>query len=351
MEATVIQRSVVPLSELTDGQEAVCFALLVNKTRGVTKRNERFVKCYFRDRMKTLEAPIWAGTRFVHECEKWNDGMPYRLVVRAEQKGNFGLQLDLLEVRPAEEGLDAADGFQLANLVESSRYGVQALEERVHTLIDRYVTDSALNRLVKLVLEQNRELFLKMPAASSMHHGYTNGLLEHVWSMTRVAAFVAEHYARYYEDLNPPLNVSMVIAAAVLHDIGKIRELSYSPVEAKYTKVGSLVGHVLLGRDMVRDAARQIDGFPDETLLLLEHAILAHHGKREFGAPILPQTIEALIVSFIDEMDAKLNAVARERIRSSSSDGDFTDKVYALDNRKFYKGVPVPPPEPSDLDY
>ncbi|MFO0956968.1 MAG: HD domain-containing protein [Isosphaeraceae bacterium] len=346
----MIQRPVVPLSQLTDGQEAVCFAMLANKTRGVTKRNEPFVKCYFRDRVKTLEAPIWASHKFIHECERWNDGMPYRLVVRAEQKANFGLQLDLLEIRPAEEGQDAADGFQISNLVESSRYGVRLLEERVHNLIDRYITDAYLNRLVKLLLEQNRELFLKMPAASAMHHSYTNGLLEHVWSMSRTAAFVADHYARYYEDLNPPINVSMVVASTILHDIGKIRELSYHPVEAKYTTVGYLVGHVLLGRDMVREAACQIDGFPEETLLLLEHSILAHHGKREFGAPVLPQTIEALIVSYIDDIDAKINAVARERLRSST-DGDFTDKVYALDNRKIYKGIPIPAPEPSDLDF
>lgn len=350
MGATVIQRPVVPLSKLVDGQEAICFAMLANKTRGTTKRNERFVKCYFRDRKKTLEAPIWASNPLIETCEHWNDGLAYRLVVRGKDEGKYGLQLELLEVRLADDRLDRADGFEPANLVESSRYGAVALEEQLFKLIDKSITDADLNRLVKLLLEQNHELFAKMPAASSMHHSYTHGLLEHVWSMTRVAAFVANHYAQYYEDLNPPLNVSMVVAATVLHDIGKIRELSYHPVEAKYTKVGCLVGHVLLGRDMVREAARQIEGFPEETLLLLEHAILAHHGKREFGAPILPQTIEALIVSYIDDIDAKINAVARERIRSTT-DGDFTDKVYALENRKIYKGIPIPPAEAIDQDY
>src|SRR5206468_875000 len=105
----------------------------------------------------------------------------------------------------------------------------------------------------------------------------------------------------------------VIVAASILHDIGKLRELSYHPVEAKYTKEGSLIGHVLMGRDLVRDVARQIEGFPDETLLLLEHAILSHHGKKEFGAPIVPQTIEALIVSFVDDLDAKVNIAARER--------------------------------------
>ena len=104
-----------------------------------------------------------------------------------------------------------------------------------------------------------------------------------------------------------------MIAAIVLHDIGKLRELEYHPVEAKYTKEGCLIGHVLMGRDLVREAARSIDGFPEETLLLLEHAILAHHGKREFGARSA-QTLEAILVSFVDDLDAKMNIVARERM-------------------------------------
>jgi 3'-5' exoribonuclease len=100
-----------------------------------------------------------------------------------------------------------------------------------------------------------------------------------------------------------------------------------------------LIGHILLGRDMVREAAARIDGFPRELLLNLEHAILAHHGKREFGSPVVPQTIEALLVSYIDDLDAKMNIMARERMNSRNDD-EFTDRVYTLDNRRIYKGIP-----------
>jgi 3'-5' exoribonuclease len=131
----------------------------------------------------------------------------------------------------------------------------------------------------------------------------------------------------------------VIIAATVLHDIGKLRELEYHPVEAKYTVEGCLIGHVLIGRDMVREQAGKIEGFSQETLLLLEHAILAHHGRRDYGAPIVPQTIEALLVSFVDDLDAKMNIAARQRILSNTVD-KFTEKVFALDNRRFYKGVP-----------
>jgi 3'-5' exoribonuclease len=94
-----------------------------------------------------------------------------------------------------------------------------------------------------------------------------------------------------------------------------------------------------MGRDMVREAAAKIDEFPEELLLCLEHAILAHHGKREFGAPVAPATLEALIVSFVDDLDAKVNMVAQKAMDPQNGEA-FTDKIFALENRKFYRGVP-----------
>jgi len=340
-----IGEAVVRLSDLTDGQEAECFAALVRKVPGTTYKNERFLKCYFRDSRTVLEAPIWANHRLLKQAEGWVDGSPYRLTVKAELKPKYGLQIDILDIRPAVAE-DEQDGFNFRDLYESSRFEAPFLLTTIHKCIDRYVDCPFVKRVILNILEEHDELFRKIQAASNFHHSYNSGLLEHVWSMTRIAGFVAEHYSKYYDNLNPPLNKSIILAAAILHDIGKLKELEYHPVEAKYTKEGSLIGHVLMGRDMVRDAAKKIEGFPEETLLLLEHAILAHHGKREFGAPILPLTIEALIVSYIDDLDAKVNIAAGHRLRAAT-EGDFTDKVFALDNRRFYRGIPV---EPGDDD-
>ncbi len=338
---------VVRLSDLQDGQEAECFAALVKRVHGTTHRNEPFIKCYFRDKRVTLESPLWFDSPFRPKAEHWVDGQAYRLRAKVKATPRYGLQLDLLEVRPAGPE-DAVDGYDFFDLVESSNFPVKDLCEKVQFFIDKYIREPALKRLVEEILADHDDLFRKMPAAQNFHHSYTAGLLEHVWSMTRIAGFLADHYAKYYRDLNPPLDKGVIVAAAILHDIGKVRELEYHPVEAKYTKQGSLIGHVMMGRDLVRDAAVKIDGFSEETLLLLEHAILAHHGKREFGAPILPQTIEALIVSYADDLDAKINMVARERLRSTTPD-TFTDKIWGLDNRRFYKGIPVELPDDDDL--
>lgn len=331
--------AVVRLSELMHGQEAICFAALVKKEKGTDKHGKPFVKCHFRDRRVTLIAPFWSGNALQEEAESWADGLAYRLRTRGDWKVKYGMQLEVISGRPALEE-DVAEGFDFRDLVESSEYDPEQLFKTIHDLIERYIDDPSLKRLVRDLLHEHATLFKKMPAAQNFHHSYTAGLLEHVWSMTRIAGFLADHYAKYYGKLNPPLNKGVIVAAAILHDIGKLRELDYHPVEARYTKEGQLIGHVMIGRDLVRDAARKIDGFPMETLLLLEHAILAHHGKREFGAPIIPLTLEALLVSYVDDLDAKMNIAARGRILSDT-DSEFTDKVYALDNRRFYKGIPA----------
>ena len=333
------ETAVVRLSDLEDGQEAECFAVLVSKTPGTTKKDEPFVRCLFRDKRERRECLLWHDSRFLKQAQGWPDGTAYRLRARGKLSPKFGMQIEILTIRPAVVA-DAEDGYDFYDLVESSDQDPEQNFRKILECVERCIEELPLRRLVTELLKDNADLFKKMPAATSFHHGYTAGLLEHVWSMTRCAEFLARHYANYYKDLNPPLNKGVVIAATVLHDIGKLRELEYHPVEAKYTVEGSLIGHVLIGRDMVRQQASQIDGFPQETLLLLEHAILSHHGRKEYGAPILPQTLEALLVSYVDDLDAKMNVAARQRLFSHTTDR-FTEKVYSLENRRIYKGVPI----------
>ncbi len=332
----------LPLHELHDGDEAECFALFARKDRGVTKKGERYYKCYFRDKKVMLEAPIWASSPFIGEVESWVESEAYRLRVRAENKAKYGMQLEILAIRPATEEDDQADGYSFFDLVESSRYPFGTCLSKIQNLAETQIDDPALRRLVLAILDRNKETFQKMPAAQMLHHNFTGGLAEHIWSVTRVACTLARHYEAYYDDLNPPLDRGLIVAAAILHDIGKLHELQYSPAEASYTTVGHLIGHVLIGRDMVRDTARELGGIPDETLMLLEHAILAHHGRGEYGAPKEPRTLEALIVHYADELDAKLNAVYRER-QKATGDGLFTDKIFAVENRRFYRGIPRAP--------
>lgn len=339
--------AVVRLSDLQDGQEAEVFAALVKKVKGVTTRDQPYVRCTFRDKRASVETPIWYDNRFYNQALSWSEGLAYRLKVRGELKPRYGMQLQLLDVRPAGPE-DEADGYDFYDLVEGSKYPPGYCYGRILGFIDDHIADPKLAELVRLILGEHADLFQKMPAAQNLHHGFSGGLVEHVWSVTRVAILLANHYAGYYPELNPPLNKGVIVAAAILHDIGKLKELEYHPVETKYTKHGNLIGHILMGRDLVRDAAGRIGDVPEETLLLLEHAILAHHGRPEYGAPKAPATLEALIVHYADEIDAKVNAVVRECLRDAG-DGEFTDKIFAVENRRFYRGIPVELPADDEL--
>ncbi len=296
-----VDTEIVRLSDLVDGQEAECFAALVRKVRGTSYKNETFYKCYFRDKFVTLEAPIWADSRFLKQAETWAEGIAYRLRVRAALEAEVWPATRSRQHPPGKRGRcrqTATTSSSWSSPVSTRPDGGSS--RTIHQTIDKCIDEPHLKQLVVvMILEDNAELFKEDAGRASFHHGYTAGLIEHVWSMTPGirGGVPIRALRRYYDKLNPPLNKGVVVAAAILHDIGKLRELDYHPVEARYTTEGSLIGHVLIGRDMVRETAAKIEGFPSETLLLLEHAILSHHGRKDYGAhdPCL-QTIEAALL-------------------------------------------------------
>ena len=341
-----VASSIIRLSDLQDGDEGEFFAALVKRDEGTDKHGNPYYKCLFRDKRGSRVAPIWSNDPLRIFAAEWALHQGYRLRAKAESS-KYGPQIKVIECRLVVPE-DAADGYDFFDLVESSKYSPDVLVEHLEAIIQRNIRCPHIRQLLTVLIAQHGDLLRKMPAAMNNHHSFSGGLLEHLWSVTRVAVSLAKHYGDYYNELNPPLNRDVIVAAAILHDIGKLRELDYHPVEAKYTKHGTLIGHIVLGRDMVRDAARDIPGFPDETLLLLEHAVLAHHGQMQFGAPKEPATIEAMIVHYADDIDAKINAVVAERMKPG--DGEFTSKVWAAGNRMYYKGIPVETPPAGDLD-
>jgi 3'-5' exoribonuclease len=187
-----------------------------------------------------------------------------------------------------------------------------------------------LGQLVLRILDRYREEFQVCPAALRYHHPYLGGLLEHTWFVTRHALASLTIY--------PELNRDLVLAGAILHDLGKVKELANPPAPER-TVPGHLLGHVVLGWEMVRSEAQAVD-FSDPILLVqLEHIILSHHGSMEFGSPILPKTREALLVNFLDDLDAKLKMMS-QHLESDTGEGDFTSYNRAL-QRDLYKGGPA----------
>lgn len=334
--------NIMRLAELTDGVEGTCFALLATRENKNNKNGEPFYRCSFVDRDVKRDVMVWLNTPWFEHAKTWVEGEAYRITGRGKAS-KFGLQVEIVEIRPATSELDASDGYRFEDLVVGSKFDANRLFGALQDFAGKIV-DRNLQALVRKVLEDHGEAFRRMPAAQSMHHAFIGGLVEHVWSVTRIASRLADHYASYYDDLNPPLNKDVVVAGAILHDIGKLLELQAHIVEARYTTVGQLIGHITMGRDLVREAAAVVGGVDPETLMLLEHSILSHHGRKEFGSPVEPQTVEALILSYADELDAKMNAVVNARRVAVSTRDVFTDRVRSFEGRRFYNGVTRPLP-------
>ena len=165
------------------------------------------------------------------------------------------------------------------------------------------------------------------PAAKKMHHAYIGGLLEHTLSMVMLSVKIAGHYSGIDKDL--------LIAGAVLHDMGKVREFEYES-RIDYSDEGRLVNHIVIAVQMLEEKLQQIDSFPRNLADLLKHMIISHHGTREFGSPEPPKTIEAVLLHCIDEIDSKVNAI-REFIAAQDTEENWTS-YHRLLERHFYKG-------------
>jgi 3'-5' exoribonuclease len=326
--------NVVPLAELADGQVADFFALLCEKQELKTKDGKPYFRVAFRDARRQVGFPIWCDSPLAEPCRsEWTPGQFYKLRAVLRQS-NYGPQLEIMKIRPVEDG-DSAEGFDPLMCQAVSKFEPSEMFAELMNIVDAQIADKPLRELVSDILEQHREPLLSLPAAKRNHHAYIGGFLEHVLSVTRSACYLADKYTTLYEYLRPPISKDLVVAGAVLHDIGKIRELAVGPAGADYTAAGCLIGHVLQGRDIVREfaAGRDID---PETLLRLEHVIVSHQRLPEWGAPKPPMTPEALIVHFADDLDAKLQMMVCA-LEEDTTEGPVTSKRNAL-NQPFYRG-------------
>ena len=189
------------------------------------------------------------------------------------------------------------------------------------------ITNPDMNRIVRYLLNKYSKDFFYAPAAKSNHHAFNGGLAYHTLSMIEMAKTVASYY--------PNINRSLLYAGLILHDLGKVIELS-GPTATEYTLEGQLVGHIVLIDEEITAACAELKIETDaEDVMLLRHVILAHHGFLEYGSPVRPQIKEAEIIHYLDQLDAKINMM--EDALEKTDPGEFTGKIWALENRRFYK--------------
>lgn len=329
--------AVMKFSELPLGTQGDCFVLVASREKSATRDGKPYYRVQLRDEARSATLMVWRDSPWFHDCDtKWTEGAIYKVRVTVGQN-QYGLQVDLDRWRELQDG-DREQGFDPWQFAPRTRLDVDELWGLLRTYVDHHISSPALIQLLNDILAPREEQIRTHSAAVNAHHAWVGGWLEHVVSMTETCLFLALKYARTYADLSPPLSVELVVAGAILHDIGKLVELDTTPSGTTYTAAGRLIGHILLGRDLVRDTARSIEGFPAEMLLRLEHIIVAHHDLPEFGSPIPPCTLEAMIVHSADNLDAKMDMMAGA-LRGTAEGDTFTSTDNTL-RRRIFRGLP-----------
>lgn len=326
---------IVPLGEMTDGQEADVFVLMTSKDEATTKNGKPYWRVGFRDAHREVNFPIWGDTIWAEPCsEQWTPGQFYK--VRAIYKeSTYGPQLDIKNIRTATSE-DAADGFDEMMCRPQTQFDSEQMFAEMLSIAKEEIVDGELAALTVEILENHRETLCTLPAATYNHHAFAGGYMEHVLSVTKNARLLVDKYCAEYPDMRPPLSRDLVLAGAILHDIGKLEELQQTPAGAEYTPQGELIGHILLGRDIVRDAAATHD-IDRETLLRLEHIIISHQRLPEWGSPKQPMMPEALIVHYADDLDAKFQMMYAA-LRDEPGEGPMTTQKNPL-RHKVFRGL------------
>ncbi len=304
------------INEFSDNQRVYAQLLVTNVTRGVTGNNLAYLTVTFQDKTGSIDGKKWDV-----QPEDADIYQPGHIV---EVTGDVILYRNTLQMKIiAARQLDSAS-VDAARFTMSAPVEKEVLEAKLKKYMDSIV-DPDCSAIVQTLIKQYYDRFVVYPAAVRNHHEYTSGLLFHTLSMADLAEQIMPCY--------PQINRDLLISGILLHDIGKTVELS-GPIIPKYTTEGKLLGHISIMDSEIRRVASEL-GITNETPMLLEHMILSHHGRQDFGSPVEPLTREALVLNIIDDLDAKM--VILDKAYAATAEGEFTTKIFPLDERTFYK--------------
>ncbi len=281
------------IETLREGERINEIYLCKSKQAALTKSGKPYDNVLLQDKTGTLDAKIWdPGSVGIDEF----DALDYVAVTGDVTSFQGNLQLSIKRVRKVGEG-----EYEPENYLPVSDKDIDEMYQEMMGYIAS-VKNPYLSRLLHMFFDDAAfaKAFKFHSAAKSVHHGFVGGLLEHTVSVTRNCNYFAQNY--------PFLNRDLLLTAAMFHDIGKLKELSTFPAN-DYTDAGQLLGHIMIGAEWIGEKIREIDGFPEVLANELKHCILAHHGELEYGSPKKPALVEALALSFADNLDAKMETV------------------------------------------
>ncbi|WP_343084374.1 3'-5' exoribonuclease YhaM family protein [Blautia producta] len=282
------------INELHEGEKLAGIYLCKHKQPAVTKNGKPYENVILQDKTGTIDAKIWDPNSLGIDDF---DTLDYVDVVGDVTSFQGSLQVSIKRARKASEG-----EYEPGNYLPVSDKSVEAMYRELLNFVSG-VKNIYLSRLLHSFFAED-EAFIRAfkgnSAAKTVHHGFIGGLLEHTLSVVKLCSYYCSTY--------PILNEDLLITAAMLHDIGKTKELSPFPMN-DYTDDGQLLGHIMIGAEMIHDKAREIPGFPEKLESELKHCILAHHGELEYGSPKKPALAEAVALNLADNTDAKMETL------------------------------------------
>lgn len=295
------------------------FALLKEVDARVTQQGKRYLALQLADRSMDIKGMKWDTTEA--EVNELHAGIVvYIQAVRQAYQDKP--QLKVLSIRPSKIG----EPQDPADFVAAAPMKKQYMAEEVSAIIFQ-ITNANWQRIVRHILGKYREQFLQFPAAKSNHHAFAGGLAFHTLSIVHLAQAVVKQYDN--------LDASLLYAGALLHDIGKVIELS-GPVATQYTTAGNLIGHIVLVDEEIVLAATELQiDLKSEDMIILRHTVLAHHGLLEYGSPVRPMIKEANVLHQLDELDAGMQSF--DNALAETNPGEFSPRQWALDNRSIYR--------------
>ena len=322
------------LEELGDGEAIDEVYLVGDKQLRANRNGNLYLQLQLRDRTGSIDARLWNATEALFRSFEPGDFLEVRGKVQLFQ-GALQIVLNAVERVGPER-------VALADFLPHTDKDVGKLQQTLQATL-RKLGNPHLRALAECFLMDERFLrdFCRAPAGTRVHHAYVGGLLEHVVNMLEAAERILPLYPKVDRDL--------LLMGVFLHDVGKVRELSFDRIFG-YTDEGQLVGHLVIGVEMLNDKAKQVpdltgEPFPPTLLLRLQHMILSHHGSHEFGSPKVPMTPEAIALHYLDNLDAKVHTFVRDIEEDRNTTSSWTPFNQSLQRRLFKAEVGSPESE------
>ncbi len=320
-----------PICRWHEGDFVQGFAFLARKEHRQDRKGTAYLHLELQDATGGMVGKVWADSQAMLGRFEAQSYVAFEGIV---QRHREELQLNVRRCRAANDD-DRRYGFDEGLLVPTTREDLDVLWARLLSTLDR-VERPPLRRLVEETLAAHGRELREHPAAKSIHHACRGGLLEHVVSMLELMSRVCEHYRELDRDL--------LLVGVLFHDLGKLRELGPMPGN-DYTREGRFIGHIVIGRDLLRERCAAIPDFPADAQLLLEHLVLSHQGTREYGSPVEPMTAEAIVLHFVDDLDSKL-----EQVRKAKENASGFQFLRPMGRHLFLGEAPPAPPVPPEAE-